>query len=241
MSDPAWLYAAGVIFASGVIQGATGFGFAVFAVPLLLFTQGAHDTVIVATVLGIVACIWVAVVRRHHLDWSLLKAWTTGTVIGLPPGLALFGVLPQHVLTTIAGIGLATLAVMIIAAPRRPVAEPGWLRIVAGVPAGVLAATVAMPGPPVALYSAWVRCPKSTFQATSAGFGGLASLLALCGYAVTGNIHGGHLHVALTLVPPLAAGVALGLTLHGRISQKWFEQITLLLIVVLAVSLLTRL
>jgi len=240
MDSSTVLFGSGVILASAAIQGATGFGFAVFAVPLLMLVIEPREAVVVSAFLGLVASVSVALVSRRGIDWQVLRAWTGGALVGLPLGLAIFVVAPGRILTLIVGISIGVVAVLLLNRASTPTRQSKGLQFAVGVPAGVLAGAVGMAGPPVALYSAWTHYPKHLFQATSASFGFGASIIGLCGYGLTGNISSTQLRLAGALLPSLVVGVILGLMLHKRISQLWFDRVILVLLMALAVSLLIR-
>ena len=75
-----------VVLLAGTVQGASGFGFSLVAVPLLAVAAGPKDAVVLASVLAVVSTAGLAVRFRDQVDRPLALRLLAGACVGLPFG-----------------------------------------------------------------------------------------------------------------------------------------------------------
>ncbi len=227
------------ILASGILRGFTGFGIGLAGVPLLALIAEPRLVVPTVMVLQIASGVQSLVRDRRHVDVRLLLPLMPGTVLGILPGLWLLAWLAADVVRL--GIGLLVVATVLLLGrglrlerqPRAPVL------LAMGAAAGVLNGLAAMAGPPVIALLFALRRPPEIIRATLSGFFLFAAVVGLTMALAKGVIAPAELWFAVSLLPALFAGLALG----GRLFDGDFRRhyrlvgLTLLLLVGLAAAL----
>ncbi len=221
-----------VVFVAAATATVTGYGFVVLSAPLLALLFPAPHVVPLTLALG-----WVlitAVLARPAAFRAIVMAdalplAATG-LAGIPLGVALLDLLPQHTLRVVLGGAVAASALVPLLSRRLPLSlapKPRLARYGAGFTAGVLSGCVGLNGPPVALYLALVGAPKEQSRATAAAVVWLLSTATLAYYAATAHLPLDVTPWALALLPALALGWIAGSLLFRAISVARFKQVSL--------------
>src|SRR3954451_8992787 len=77
---------AGIILTAGFITGLAGFGFALFAVPPLLFFHDANTVVALVDILGFCSTFVVVLQEPDRIEWPVLRSLLPTAGIGLVCG-----------------------------------------------------------------------------------------------------------------------------------------------------------
>lgn len=167
-------------FAS-IIGGATGFGTALIAAPLMLLAGvGVTEVVVVNLVVGLVTRIAVVIQLRAHIEWRRV-GWMGGASLpGSWLGVLTVALLPVAylkpavgALTVLCGLALAIQPSGGTRPPSRPALSA------AGFVSGYFGATTSLNGPPVVLLLSRARLPPMSFIADLAGFFVITNTLSL--------------------------------------------------------------
>lgn len=230
------LIAGGVsIFLAAFLGGATGFGFALVATPLLLLIGFPLPFVVTAN-LSLALVTRVAIVVRFYEDvWPRRVA---GLIAGAVPGLWLGAqVLTEVDESTIklgAGVVVMVVALLLLrsltAPPPKPV--PG-APVAAGFAGGFLGSTTSLNGvAPVLLLARDKAAPRS-FIADLAVYFVATNGIALLLLAAEGALSRAALYPAFLLwLPGSLLGNWLGTVVGPRLPERAFRRITLLIVVV---------
>lgn len=202
--DSSILVVAAFIVALGsFLQGAIGFGSALFAAPLLIlldpvFVPG--PLIFTGLILSVLA------LRRDRADFAASRiGWTlSGRLPGSAIGAATLGAIPAHDLNVLLA-SLVLVAIVISVSGFEPRTNRRSL-LLAGVLSGFMGTTASIGGPPLALV--YQRLPGPALRwAMAANFlvGGVVSLAALW---VAGRFGRPDLFVGAVLLPAAALGFA---------------------------------
>ena len=184
---------------------------------------------------------------RQHLVWShvwRLFPWTLGGVLagwfalgklndlwtGRLIGMILFGMLAFHFWR------------------KRATQSPGeqksndswWLAVASGLLAGFCTMVANAAGPVMTIYLLAMRLPKLEFMGTAAIFFLLLNWAKVPFMVNLGMINATSLQLNLWLAPAVVLGAVSGRWLAGKISQRWFEMVTLGLTVIAAGKLIFK-
>jgi uncharacterized membrane protein YfcA len=233
-----WLALGGVTFFAALIQAATGFGFAIVAVPLFLLILNSLSavqlTIIVTPVISIALLpgIW------RQVQGRLLGRLVAGTLLGLPLGMAVYFYAGLTMLKLAVALLIVLFAALFLLENLRKRGSAGGRALspslagdlAAGIVSGALTTSLGMPGPPIMIYLSAVGLEKNTLRATILALfvvsyaGGIAMQAALAGIGPeTWRLAG-------VMVPFALAGSACGYTISGRMSQEMFRRAVLLLL-----------
>ena len=157
-----------ILFCCSLIQGAAGFGFGVFAVPLLVWAGlSLVDAVTIVAVTSFVQVSVGAYTLRKSLKWREIFLASCFRILALPLGvyflLAVDGLDKDVTKQVLGAILLAVLAAQLLfrIEPRERL-HPLW-RVLAFSASGVMMGMVSMGGPPGVL---WVMAQRWTNQET---------------------------------------------------------------------------
>lgn len=239
-----------VVMGTHFLEGITGFGCTVLALPFCIALAGITTSVPVLVVLGLVLCLYVVLVDYRHIVWREYFKIVCLVALGLPVGIWIFQNLPEDNLKTLLGVFMILVAVrglLMAAKPLLKKAEAAswqmaeqctdessrqhkkssWLkRIVLDVllfGGGIVHGAFSSGGPFVVIYASQALPDKSNFRAT------LCMLwVTLNSVLVFHNWQAGLMTEAvnsllLASLPFLAVGMVLGNLAHKHIKSGLFN------------------
>lgn len=166
---------------AAIIGGASGFGAAMIATPLMLLAgMEIADVVVINIVVGLLTRFTALYQLRRHVDWlrvallggaSLPGAWLGTQVVTMVPHTYLKPA--AGVLTVVCGI---LMALPLSSAPQEP---SRFANAAMGAVGGFFSTTTSMNGPPVVLLLSRARIPPLSFIADLAGYFVIVGTLSL--------------------------------------------------------------
>ncbi len=222
-------------FAS-IVGGATGFGTALVASPLMLLVGvDVPDVVAVVLVVGLVTRCAVMVRLREHVAWSRVSLLALGSVPGAWTGAAVLHVVSTHYLKIAAGVlaVLCGISMLLVRSPEQPRSPSAAASATTGAVGGFLSTTTALNGPPPALLLTWAGTPPLVFIADMAGYFTIVSAVSLVILGAGGQIPQSVLWPALPAYIAVAlAGTGVGLWIARRTPIEAFRLAVIGLVVV---------
>jgi uncharacterized membrane protein YfcA len=242
---------AGVAFCAAVVQSATGFGFAILAVPFFLFIMGSLAAIQVTAVINFVISMVLMQRLLKEAPRRLLLHLIAGSVAGFPVGLAAFRAADLNSAKLAVG-SLITVFAMLLAArewhlrqsdshasrthrasrSRGEGFEARLLPEVAvGCVSGVMAAALAMPGPVVVLYLLARHTAKQVSRAATLLLFGFSYGAVSLVHTLWGGMTGGTWLLAAKLVPFVVAGAVAGHFATRHLSEERFRAAVLAILI----------
>ncbi len=237
MTPFAWAGLAGTTFAAALLQAASGFGFALLAVPLYLLLVEPAQAVQLAIILAAALSLTVVPGLRRSVAPALLLRLIVGSLAGVPIGLFSFRYADPLLVRLGAGATILAFAVLMATTLRRegqrwaPFGRTQTRDLAAGAVAGVATALVGMAGPPVLIYLLLARTAAQTVRATLLAFFALSYAATVASHAATVGIPGPTWVAAGILAPFALLGGLFGRPIGDRIGGDGFA--------ILAIALLT--
>lgn len=231
------------VFAASALQSATGIGFGVIAGPILLVALNDGSAIQVSIVLNLLIAALLAPSIRRNADGPLLKKLLIGLLAGAPIGYLIFLNLDIELLKAFAAIVVTFTLIVTIrgyqaSADRSKVAPGAREQISIGVIAGVMGASLAMPGPIPAAWMSVKGFGKETIRATVLMMFVFAYSFSLALQFVGSGIGTDTVRLCLVLVPSTIGGIVAGRLLAHRISERTFRRILVLVLLATALALL---
>lgn len=228
-------------FFAGIIRGYSGFGFAMtLALGMLWFLPPLQVIMIVLTLdllgaLGLVRRAW------RFADKLILKRLAPMMVLMSCVGVIFMGAVPVQtakvIVASLCCLGaLATLLPQGVISPTRK--KDLSLAVPAGAASGLAMTLASAGGPPLMLYLMYTTLNTQTARATAIIFFIFASLTALIGYGLNGNLSIQTLSMSFILLPSALVGAALGQYLFHRFEPVSYRKIVSPLLIVMALSVL---
>ncbi len=225
-----------VVFAAGLLQSLSGFGFGLLAVPLLTLRLPTQIVAPLLIILGIVLNAAVAYRTRGYVKrgtiWPLLLAGALFT----PLGAYLLLMLPDAALRSIIGVVSVFFAVVLLFGFKTKLKKEWLWLFPIGAMSGLLNGSITLSGPPVVLFMVNQSEPKQGFRAKLAFYFLLLNLVALPSYLIAGIVNTQVLQLSLFGLVPLVAGILIGTHWVEKVSEPFFK--TLVLVVVLITGLM---
>jgi uncharacterized protein len=235
---PDWAGLAATTFVAAVVQGASGFGFAVLAAPFyLLFVEPARAIQLIILLTTALSAVALRGSRRAVAPGLLLRLML-GCLAGLPLGVVGFAFCDPHAVRLVIGATILAFAPL-LAVARWPIwrgrpmvlgMNPGR-DLAVGVVSGIATALVGMSGPPVLIYLMLAGTGVRTVRAT------LLAFFALC-YAATVLLHAATVGIpartwlaAVILLPFVFLGGLAGRRLGDRLGENAFALLAIGLLV----------
>ena len=225
-----------LVAACAVVQGATGFGFNILAVPLLVLfidPKVVVPTIILQNVLldcAVLAASWrFANFRRI---WLLVLAGITGT----PVGVILLRFVDPEPLRVVIGLAVMLSGAAMLLGVRRTLANENFASAVAGFVGGSMNGLVGMAGPPVILLMANQAVEPREFRANIVTYFTVITFFAVASLWAGGQVTHDAVVLSLALVPGTALGVLAGIRLHSRVPIELFLRASLVLVIVAGAS-----
>lgn len=240
-----WGFAAlaGVTVFAATIQAATGFGFALLAVPFFLMVMGSLSAIQVAAVVNLVISLVLLPGLLNEIPRRLLLHLIAGSVAGFPVGLWLFRAADLQGTKLAIGVLITAFTCMVAAREfRRGRSEPAAVgaihsmkpiapaELAVGFLSGIMGVALAMPGPVVVLYLAARRAGKQISRPATL-------LLFLFSYGAISLVHtiwGGMTQQAWwtagKLVPFVIMGALLGHFVSRHLNEVVFRTVVLLIL-----------
>lgn len=226
-----------VIFLAALVHGIAGFGFAQVSMGLLpLFRDPALASVIFTIT---------AVISNGRVFWSVredfdLRSWlvpVSGLIFGMPLGIYVFQNLSKRQLRLAIGVILIIAVILIVLMRQLEVVKdwikekeikPGWKTALAtGFLAGILGGAVAIPGPPMIVYGAFMIANKywkgARMKAVFTAFFGTLMAYRLSVLTYTGSVTVPLITQALIAIPALFVGAWAGIKIFENIPEKIFS------------------
>jgi uncharacterized protein len=243
-----WMLAAVAAMVIGLSKtGIAGLG--ILSVAVFANLMPAREASGFALPLLICADVVAVMVYRRHAQWSHLWRLFPWTAVGVVIGYFSLARLNNRSASILIGTIILAMLILHLWRQRRDPAtleviaddaQRRWFAPMAGILAGFATLIANAAGPVMILYLLAMRLPKLEFLGTSAVFFMLVNLFKVPFMADLNLINAGSLQGNLLLAPVVLLGALAGRRIAGRIDQKLFERIALVLSFAAAINLLIR-
>lgn len=243
MMNPLYFLVAGLVVAfAGMVQSTVGFGFALVATPLLIWTgMPLPDIIAMVVTCALLQSALGAAQLRAEIPWRLVLHSSWMRIVTLAVGLhllrGLIEVDPRWVRVLVGFLVCLLVGVQVIWRPvPRPRLHGGWAALAFSA-SGLLAGFTGMGGPPLVLWAMahdWSSRKTRGFLFACFSFSIPVQLLFMqftFGHSVL--LHAG---IGLLLMPFLYAGMALGMPLGNRMKKERLRWIAFVVLFVIGLS-----
>lgn len=234
---------AAAFVSGGVVKGTLGIGLPLVALPLLSLHFTPLQAIGIVAVPVLASNLWqawdsgvsAAGVRRFS---PLIAMLVLCTVLTVPLTLTLPEATLRRVLAAV-----VLLAVALTALPLRlqvPPRQERWWSAAVGALSGMLGGVSSITGPVIISYLMSLRLPRDVFVGTISVIYLAAALPLYAMMAAQGRFALRELVLSALALLPMAAGLAIGRRVRGRLGEVWFRRVLLGFLVALALLLLFK-
>jgi len=219
-----------IVTVAGFVQGLTGFGFGLIALPLLGFFIPFKTIIPLVLLLGLIINATLSVQLRKSVHLTTISTLFLITLPGIPIGAYILKQTSAEILSIILGIiMIAFTSYQLLVKPTQKVLGLP-ITLATGFTSGILAGSIGVGGPPVIIYSAIQPWSKNEVKGTLALYFLISSVLALLSQAYAGLITKEVIEYTLPAIPGLCLGIFCGIYAFKRISDKGYKKLAILLV-----------
>ncbi len=233
-------FSALIIFAGAMVLGLSGFGGALFSMPLLVLfvdPKWAAPVVVLCYTINRIPALFAL---RRNLMWNHSLLLIAAAAPGAFLGTYFLKSLEPAIIMKILGTLLILYAAYKLCAPAVKLHFSLFWAIPTGFLSGLLGGAFGTDGPPVVVYAALKPWSKEQVIGMLHSFFLVAHLLIIGSYAYHGLLNASVLTASGISAPFAVAGFFLGLKINRRIRQRHFEVILSCMIGVMGFLLWTR-
>ena len=229
-----------IFLLAGLVQGLTGFGGGLVAIPLLCLIMEVKDAVPLSILSGLAITTAMAWNLRQSMDRRKILPMLVGSLPGVFAGTLLLKVADPVVINRLLGLLLISISGINLTFKPRPINPSTFWGYIAGFFSGAITASVGAGGPPVIIYTTLTDWKKDEIKATLTGFFVLNGYITAAVHAGTGVITGATLRIFAATLAFVLLGTYLGSAISGRINRRTYLRIVYLLLMALGVMMLVR-
>ncbi|CCO22483.1 sulfite exporter TauE/SafE family protein [Maridesulfovibrio hydrothermalis] len=229
-----------IFLSAGMLQGLTGFGCALIAMPLLSYIIDIKIAVPVCTLCGVFINLNMAHKLRANIDRKKIMPLIIGSVPGSIFGTIALKEINSDYIRLFLGVliaGFSTYSLLTKPAKYNISSKWGYF---SGFLTGAISASVSAGGPPTIIYSSLSGWSKDDFKATLASFFLVAGVMAAIGHLISGltTVYAFQLFMASLL--PIVLGIYLGTKLSSKVSEELYKRIVMILLVFMGIMLIIQ-
>jgi uncharacterized membrane protein YfcA len=224
-----------VFFAATMVQSVGGFGFALFAVPMMALAIDMPSAVIAASIASLVNVVGLCVRSYRDIDWPTTKRLNIPAVFGMPIGVYVLVKLNEDVLKVALGGIIMVLIIVLLRAKSQP-RRSSAIDVVAGFVSGVLSTSTSTNGPPLVFAAQLRGLSPAVFRATMSASFVIQGSLSLLLFIVAGEVTERAVLLALIGLPLVVVGQWLGVRMRPHVDGSRFTKLVYGLLAVSAAS-----
>lgn len=242
ITDPTFYLAAiPAVLLFGIAKGGFGGGLGVMGVPLMAL---AVSPVQAAAILLPILCVMDLVslwAYRGRWIWPELWLLLPASLVGIGIGTWTFGAMSPAVIRLMLGIIAVAFTLhhwlRTTGTDSPQETFPPSAGVVAAAAAGFTSFIAHAGGPPINMYLLRRHLDRTAFVATTVVFFAVVNYVKLIPYSWLGQLDGSNLYTSLVLAPLAPVGVATGVWLHNRVTDRLFFRIAYTLLFVVGLKL----
>jgi uncharacterized membrane protein YfcA len=226
-----------IVLVAGLIQGCTGFGFALVSVPILVLFLPYNQVPPMVVILSMASNITVLIDSWRSVRLRVVLPLLIGALLGLPVGGYILLHINHEMFKILVGAIVLILALVLLAGWKRKVRNETIGMLPVGFISGVLSNSTAMGGPPLVLYFSNQDVEKRHFRANIVAYFMLVNLGAIFVFYIMGLMkHTVLVNAGIYFIPAVIGSVT-GVRLAKYINENFFKKVVLVVVGILGLIL----
>ena len=217
-----WAIILSVVLISGIVKGTTGFGFALFSLPLLVHFIPIKTLVPIITLFNLFSSIAIVLQSGKLKISKSICLLSTAGIAGVVVGTLILKFLPGDLLKVLASVILIILSVLFLTGFRFKIRKIRRGTLIAGLTSGLLGGSMSVSGPPLALFLTSLKLNTQKFRFTFAWFSIITATIAMFDYVKIGVVYPITFEVFVISLPVLLLSLMIGKWLNTRIPVNLF-------------------
>lgn len=219
------------ILLASIIQGITGFGFALIAVPLLsLFIPELRNITPIIVIYSLLTNVIIVYKSRRYIDLKKIIPLIIFGIIATPIGTYILLYVNVSTLKIIIGLIITITAFAMLKNFKIKIKNQGISYGIVGLLSGFLNCSTGLSGPPVVLFLTNQNTDKDVFRANLTFYGIATNIFAIILFIAEGIINISVINFTILYLPALIIGVFSGIILSAKINETLFKKLIIYLI-----------
>ncbi len=217
---------------AGLVQGISGFGFAMVAVAIWVWAMPPSMIAVLAVFGGLTGQVIAVLTSKRAMNWPTLMPFIYGGVIGVPVGVLLLPHVNANTFKLVMGSVLLVCCplMMINRSAVQARAPSALLNGLSGFAGGITGGLGGFAGVIPTLWCTWQKMDKDSQRSTVQSFNLAALAMAMAGYLLTGTVTQTMALPMLVVASSLLVPVLIGAKIYRGLNPVAFRQIVLLLL-----------
>ena len=233
-----YLLTGAIFLAAGFIQGLTGFGSALIALPLLSLYLDIKVAIPLCILNSLVITTTMALQLKGHLEARKILPLCLAAIPGVTLGVTLLkNSASQPIQISLALLLMAYALYSLLSAPKPRALHPAWA-LPAGFLSGLIGAIFSAGGPPTIIYTTLNNWHKDQIKATLTGLFLFNSYLIAATQALSGVTGRSSLTLFAASAPLVLLGTLLGGRCYGRLKKESYLKVIFAFLLLMGMMLL---
>jgi uncharacterized protein len=234
------LFLTGIIFfLAGLVQGVTGFGSALIAIPLLCFITDIKSAIPLSVLNSLIITLYLSLQLKTNFDAGKLLPLCIATLPGILVGVTFLKHIDSGIVALLLGVILISYSCYnLFVRPQGRNLHRYWA-YPAGFFSGAIGSAFSAGGPPVILYTALTGWNKDCIKATLTGFFLFNSVMVTFAHAATGLTTLDVLLSFLFSCPFVLLGTLLGSSCYRFVSGESYIKLIYIFLILMGIMMIT--
>ncbi len=207
---------------AGFVQGLSGFGSALVAMPLLLQFLPARLATPFCILMGLVITLQLGISLKRHLDLKKIAPLFIGCLPGIACGTFLLKNADNLFIKKGLGLVLVVYSLFQLFVQPKSIKLKPWWGILAGFLTGLIGAAFSAGGPPTIIYTSLNQWNKDTIKATLTGFFFLTGIIIAVAHTAAGITSAPAVKLFVVSIPFVFSGTFIGTLAYRRLPHKGY-------------------
>jgi len=222
-----------IFFLAGIVQGISGFGSALIAMPLLTLFIDVKTAVPLCILHSVLMTSYLSLKMKSHLEKKKILPLLLGSLPGIYFGVTFLKNVDSDVIKLLLGILIVAYSMYsYFLRPQPKTLHKAWAYI-AGFGTGFIGSAFSAGGPPTIIYTTLTGWSKDYIKATLTGFFLISAIITAVVHAATGLTTALVIKYFLISSAFVLIGVYAGTKLYNRVSTEVYIKVILILLVIL--------
>ncbi len=218
-----------IVAVATVVQGVSGFGFSLVAMPLLATLLGVEAALVIQTTLGIASNGATALRSRGDVLLGTVGRILASVVLGMPVGWLILSRVGGRGLKLLVGVIVALLALALARRVQIKATGPA-VDYASGFVSGVLSTSTGTAGPPLVIGLSGRGLPAANQRATLSTCFSATSAIVFTALLLSGRVDQSDLVAVATSLPVLLLASTTGHRIFDRLQQHHYEHVVVVLL-----------
>ncbi len=222
-----------IFLISATLQGLTGFGFSILAVPLITLFISPKTAVPILLIYSMIINIVVLYSARKAVNLKKIWILLAAGIITMPLGAHLLVIMDEGLLKIFIGSIILIFGTLLLIGFRKQFRNEKLTMLPVGMLSGLLGGSISISGPPIILFLSNQDVDKHAFRGNLAAYFFILNIFTIPVYYWNGLLTNEVWNYSLAFLPGLLVGVFAGNFLSHKIKDDHFKKLTLILLIIM--------